>query len=491
MDGRLEPSDDSLAAARLHVQALTERGLPREALLQALLEQYDGDQQPLSPGQRNDGPAAYNHQQHLMAAGRGHAPRLSVSTTNSASTSRSAMSAMSGMSTLSAASTISSVSSHSSRFSQTPCLGPSRQVLSTRAYWCTSCETKFIRKFDWKRHEDEFHERYKKYPCPDCNRVFWGSNTFNQHHKARHGCKTCPHADSVVKYMKKKRAWGCGFCAAFLPTMDRYYDHVSLHFEAGRTKAHWYHSNVIYGLLHQPGVYEAWKNLVAAHHGHLPRDQRPSFYWDVKTTGRAQGYLENESPGQLQDFLEFFNPARDDPQQVIQLAFEKAMLTDPAPKPQSELQQAVSPGQPQQQPLSPRGPSSSGLGPWTAGDQAHLPPKSPGENEFRVSAVPMPLFTEQPPSVPVSSEPLAVFTPIQTGVPLTPQPIPQPMPQVQPHLCSAASAPTAAAAAAAATAAATSTTNNFNLTTTTAITNTVNRPSFLYEQRDIHVERVP
>lgn len=188
------------------------------------------------------------------------------------------------------------------------------------------CDTEFKRKFDWKRHEDEFHERYKKYPCPDCNRVFWGANTFNQHHKTRHNCKTCPHADKVIQYTRKKRAWACGFCAAFLPSMDRYIDHIGLHYESGRTKAHWYHSNVIYGLLHQPGVNAAWKNIIGARFSHIPKDQQPRYGWDQKTTGRKQGFLENETSGNLQDLLEFFNPTKDDAVKVARLAIDMAEL---------------------------------------------------------------------------------------------------------------------------------------------------------------------
>lgn len=190
----------------------------------------------------------------------------------------------------------------------------------------TRCDTEFKRKFDWKRHEDEFHERYKKYPCPDCNRVFWGANTFNQHHKTRHSCKTCPHADKVIQYTRKKRAWACGFCAAFLPSMDRYIDHIGLHYESGRTKAHWYHSNVIYGLLHQPGVNAAWKNIIGSRFSHIPKDQQPRYGWDQKTTGRKQGFLENETAGNLQDLLEFFNPTKDDSVKVARLAFDMAEL---------------------------------------------------------------------------------------------------------------------------------------------------------------------
>lgn len=157
--------------------------------------------------------------------------------------------------------------------------------------------------------------------------MFWGANTFNQHHKTRHNCKTCPHADKVIKYTRKKRAWACGFCAAFLPSMDRYIDHIGLHYESGRTRAHWYHSNVIYGLLHQPGVNAAWKNIIGSRFSHIPKEEQPRYGWDAKTTGRKQGFLENETAGNLQDLLEFFNPTKDDPVKVARLAFDFAELT--------------------------------------------------------------------------------------------------------------------------------------------------------------------
>lgn len=109
--------------------------------------------------------------------------------------------------------------------------------------------------------------------------------------------------------------------------MDRYIDHIGLHYESGRTKAHWYHSNVIYGLLHQPGINAEWKNIIGSRFSHIPKDQQPRYGWDAKTTGRKQGFLENETAGNLQDLLEFFNPTKDDPAQVARLAFDFAELT--------------------------------------------------------------------------------------------------------------------------------------------------------------------
>lgn len=48
--------------------------------------------------------------------------------------------------------------------------------------------------------------------------------------------------------------------------------------------------------------------------------------WDPKVTGHAQGFLEGESPGKLQDLLEFFNERRDNPQLLARLAHDSAII---------------------------------------------------------------------------------------------------------------------------------------------------------------------
>ncbi|KAK3363242.1 hypothetical protein B0T25DRAFT_33604 [Lasiosphaeria hispida] len=375
------PPADTLAAARLHVQALTECGLPREALLRALLENYGppsearrSSQVPLTSGRPidSDEPGEttptmetafgqpsqqqqhqHQHQHHQPVQGKmsqaAYNARLSVSTTSSRSSGRASV--------MSTATSMSSVSSQHDGMAPFPPPPPATPAVKSNnrgtskpqgAYWCTFCDVAFQRKFDWKRHEDEFHERYKRYPCPSCNRIFWGANTFNQHHKNAHGCTTCPHADRVVQYTQRKQAWACGFCGGFLASRDRYFDHVARHYEDGCTKAHWNHSLVIYGLLHQPIITHAWKELFPSLYGHLPRDQQPVLEWDVKATGHAQGFLEGESPGKLQDLLEFFSDSRDDPRFLARLAHDQAIIrlrhelpastapTTPAPRPISE-----------------------------------------------------------------------------------------------------------------------------------------------------------
>lgn len=201
-------------------------------------------------------------------------------------------------------------------------------------YWCTSCETSFKRKYDWKRHEDEFHERWRKYPCPEpgCNRSFWGSNSFNQHHKQCHGCKTCPHADKVVKFLRKRKYWACGFCSALHPSRERHVEHVARHFESGLTKAAWMHSRVVYGLMHQPLIHEAWTNLLntkqVEHAG-----RRPRFSWHPSRTGRAQGFLEQENTGQLQDMLEFFSGNEQEAQWIVKAAYDMADIVFDSDRP--------------------------------------------------------------------------------------------------------------------------------------------------------------
>ncbi|KAH6854772.1 hypothetical protein B0I37DRAFT_350043 [Chaetomium sp. MPI-CAGE-AT-0009] len=319
MDPFRNPPADSLEAARLHVQALTDCGLSREALLRALLENYGDDGMDASSPQQ-----AAQQGQQVVHEKRGHAnynTRLSVSTTSSKSSGR--------------ASVMSMATSMSSELSATPLPAPPAPPVKSSnrgsskpqgAYWCTFCDVAFQRKFDWKRHEDEFHERYKRYPCPNCNRIFWGANTFNQHHKNAHGCTTCPHAERVVKYTQKKTAWACGFCGGFLASRDRYFDHIARHYEDGCNKSHWNHSLVIYGLLHQPTISQAWKDLDSELYGHLPRNQQPMLEWEPKSTGHAQGFLEGESPGKLQDLLEFFSEGRDDPKFLARLAHDSATI---------------------------------------------------------------------------------------------------------------------------------------------------------------------
>lgn len=270
-----------------------------------------------------------------------HRPRISVSSTSSGSSGHASV--FSNLSSHSAMSWASTGSSGTPRMQaplpMPPAINPAPggsmikggQVAPNTTggkqniYWCTSCETSFKRKYDWKRHEDEFHERWRKYPCPEpgCNRSFWGSNSFNQHHKQCHGCTTCPHAEKVVKFLRKRKYWACGFCSALHPARERHVEHVARHFESGMTKGEWMHSRVVYGLLHQPLIHEAWDALITSKQSEYG-GRRPRFSWHPTKTGRAQGFLEKENAGQLQDLLEFFSGDEGEAQWIASVAYDLA-----------------------------------------------------------------------------------------------------------------------------------------------------------------------
>ncbi|CAM1501535.1 Fc.00g035190.m01.CDS01 [Cosmosporella sp. VM-42] len=315
-----------------------------------------------------------------------HRPRISVSSTSSGSSGRASI-----WSTNSAQSSVSWQSTSTVNRSQAPLplpptpptgpLGPPVGTTGkTNIYWCTSCETSFKRKYDWKRHEDEFHERWRKYPCPEpgCNRSFWGSNSFNQHHKQCHGCKTCPHAEKVVKFLRKRKYWACGFCSALHPARERHVEHVARHFESGMTKGDWMHSRVVYGLLHQPLIHEAWDALVISKQSEY-NGRRPQFSWHPSKTGRAQGFLENENPGQLQDLLEFFSGDEGEAQWIVSVAYDLAdivLTSAPIPSPQYSHASLA----PQAFPHDPR--MSFMTLPTQAQHQSMMPSPDPQQNPF-------------------------------------------------------------------------------------------------------------
>lgn len=126
-----------------------------------------------------------------------------------------------------------------------------------------------------------------------------------------------------MKYLRKRKYWACGFCAALHPSRERHVEHVARHFEGGKTKADWTHSRVIYGLLHQPLIHEAWKDILNEKQVDFSGRQA-HFSWNPTKTGRAQGFMENECPGQLQDLLEFFSGSSADAEGIVRVAYELA-----------------------------------------------------------------------------------------------------------------------------------------------------------------------
>ncbi|KAF2095587.1 hypothetical protein NA57DRAFT_59576 [Rhizodiscina lignyota] len=192
-------------------------------------------------------------------------------------------------------------------------------------YVCTICDTKFIRKSDWKQHEERLHERFSYWRCPDCNvdRLL-SRNQFKQHHKQHHkqvhNYNFCPHADAAEIHLRKRTAWGCGFCAALLLDWEERCQHVAQHYEEGKSKEDWRHTNVIWALLHQPGIHLTWRKFLIREYGARP-NPKPVFRWDRALSGRSHSLSEPwNHPTRLQDLLEY----GDHPQRDIDAVVQKA-----------------------------------------------------------------------------------------------------------------------------------------------------------------------
>ena len=191
-------------------------------------------------------------------------------------------------------------------------------VEAKKKYFCTACNKGFARKYDWKVHEQRYHEQQTQYPCPDCNQILFAETLFKSHHRDAHGCQDCPHAKTIAKEVdvrRKRTAWGCGFCSEMLDDWEKRCDHVAAHYDNGIKREEWDHSKVIIGLLRQPDVDAAWRQYLADRHGQFPTDLGLRF--SKEATGRSHG----ENAAQLQDLLEFGASSRDITT-IVELAYE-------------------------------------------------------------------------------------------------------------------------------------------------------------------------
>ncbi|KAF2732425.1 hypothetical protein EJ04DRAFT_496941 [Polyplosphaeria fusca] len=187
-------------------------------------------------------------------------------------------------------------------------------------YWCTSCEEGFGAKCDWIRHEETYQERPAMYPCDMCEKTYFLDKDFVHHHQNSHKCRVCAqrrHVENARRGRRCRTAWGCGFCDRFDTDWNQRCAHVASHFESGKTISEWHHSRVIWSLLQQPRIHQAWVQLLEQKQVAIP-----SFSWNRHTTGRAEGFSDAACQPQLQDLLEFYTNEMD-PTPIVQLAFDK------------------------------------------------------------------------------------------------------------------------------------------------------------------------
>lgn len=98
-----------------------------------------------------------------------------------------------------------------------------------------------------------------------------------------------------------KQAWSCGFCARLFSAFGDRLKHIdNEHFKMRHDVRDWDRSTVISGLLLQPGVKEAWENLVASKSLHDSSD----LIWEDPALSELQLLLEmGPSAGQSAESL--------------------------------------------------------------------------------------------------------------------------------------------------------------------------------------------
>lgn len=83
--------------------------------------------------------------------------------------------------------------------------------------------------------------------------------------------------------------WSCGLCVSLFSSLQERLKHIdNKHFRQHQSIDGWNVTNVIYGLLKQPGVDEAWEAQMTAQHGW----QHPEVVWEASNLGDLQLKLE-------------------------------------------------------------------------------------------------------------------------------------------------------------------------------------------------------
>ena len=73
-----------------------------------------------------------------------------------------------------------------------------------------------------------------------------------------------------------RQAWSCGFCVIALARFEDRLSHIALHFQQGQTMDTWDTTNVIQGLLQQPGVIRTWYETLVS----VRQEKKDCLYWE-------------------------------------------------------------------------------------------------------------------------------------------------------------------------------------------------------------------
>jgi len=196
-------------------------------------------------------------------------------------------------------------------------LAPSSSIKPTnvpRPYQCTEClsQRAFKNSSDWQKHEKE-HEY--TFLCALCvTEDSSGNLTGNEGQpfsSLNPGTYSYKRRDALVRHLSRchgihdvdqgrakadtwrrnsgKKIWSCGFCCQLFVSFLERLRHIGTdHFDKYQSIKDWSMTNVVMGLLLQPGVKEAWDNVMALNH---PWDS-PVLEWAKADVGNLQLRLE-------------------------------------------------------------------------------------------------------------------------------------------------------------------------------------------------------
>ena len=112
------------------------------------------------------------------------------------------------------------------------------------------------------------------------------------HLRVKHGINIPNHGEAIAgkwKNTMKKQAWSCCFCIKVFASFNERLSHIaSEHYEHGHTIEEWDATNVIQGLLQQPGMIKAWEQKVTS----LSPWEVPDIIWQRDAIEDLQQDLE-------------------------------------------------------------------------------------------------------------------------------------------------------------------------------------------------------
>ena len=112
------------------------------------------------------------------------------------------------------------------------------------------------------------------------------------HLRVKHGINIASLGEAIAgkwKYTVKKQAWSCCFCVDVFASFNERLSHIaSKHYEHGHTIEEWDATNVIQGLLQQPGMVKAWEGKLTS----LPPWEIPDIIWERDAIEDLQQDLE-------------------------------------------------------------------------------------------------------------------------------------------------------------------------------------------------------